>query len=309
MQNNNAAYFLLLQEQIETVYKSVHPDCAVPIADWKGREIARFQTHLQEKTNGRISEKSFYTYFKTAENDRLPRRDILDMLSQYCGFQNWPHFIYQSTEEQRKQPETIISKPRNWRPELYVFSLLAVMLFSAFVWNYWGKGQRYTFCFTDADTGQQIEDRVEVIILHEEESPEMQSCNPDNCFHFKTKRKKITLIAQASYYQPDTIIRVLDKKNRRETIQLKTDDYALMIHYFSTSKMEDWKKRRNQLDEMFADHARIFQVDKASNGMEMYNKTEFVNKMTMPLKSLKNVEIIETVYEDGKIAYMRFIQK
>ena len=210
-----------------------------------------------------------------------------------------------TTQETNNQPGVQLPK----QAMVYVISLLALILFSAFVWNYWGRAQRYTFCFTDADTEESLRSRVEVTILYEGESPVTQKCDKGNCFDFKTKKKKVTLIAQAAYYQPDTIVRVLDKKNRRETIRLKTDDYALMIHYFSTSKMEDWKKRRSQLNEMFADNARIFQVDKAANGMEMYNKSEFVNKMTMPLKSLKNIEIIETIYENEKIAYMRFIQR
>ena len=61
---------------------------------------------------------------------------------------------------------------------------------------------------------------------------------------------------------------------------------------------------------MFADHARIFQVfGTQQSGMEMYNKDEFINKMTMPLKSLRNIEIIETVYEGDQIVAMRFMQK
>lgn len=307
--NSETAYFLLLKQQIETVYKSVHPACVAPIADWKGREIARFQTHLQEKTEGRISEKSFYTYFKKEEITRLPRRDILDMLSVYCGFADWQDFVRQMESKTTNETKKKASVQYPKRAMIYAFSLLTLMLFSAFAWNYWGRAQRYTFCFTDADTGESLKSRVEVTVLHEGESPVIRKCNQKNCFDFKTKKKKVTLIAEAAYYQPDTIVRVLDKQNRRETIRLKTDDYALMIHYFSTSKMEDWKKRRSQLNEMFADNARIFQVDKAANGMEMYNKSEFVNKMTMPLKSLKNIEIIETIYENKKIAYMRFIQR
>ncbi len=305
MQKSDTAYFLLLKKQIEQMYKSVHPDCRSSIADWKGVEIVRFQEHLQEKTQGRISEKSFYTYFKKENNERLPRRDILDMLSQYCDFENWQDFVQQHTE----QPKEPVAKKSISRIPVYIFSLLALMLFSAFMWTYLGKKQTYTFCFADADTGGKISEQVSIKILLKKESPVIRHCNQDNCFVLKTKKKQITFIAEAAYYLPDTITRVLDKKNREETIQLKTDDYALMIHYFSTSKMEDWKKRRNLLNDMIADHARIFQVDKAANGLEMYNKKEFVNKMAMPLKSLKNIEIIETIYENDKIAYMRFIQK
>jgi hypothetical protein len=61
---------------------------------------------------------------------------------------------------------------------------------------------------------------------------------------------------------------------------------------------------------MFTDDARIFQVYPSDkSGMEMYNKDEFIDKLTMPLNSLKNIEVIETIYKDGKISALRFIQK
>jgi len=43
--------------------------------------------------------------------------------------------------------------------------------------------------------------------------------------------------------------------------------------------------------------------------MEMYNKTEFIDKLSTPLKSLGDIEIIETIYKDDEIISLRFIQK
>ena len=42
--------------------------------------------------------------------------------------------------------------------------------------------------------------------------------------------------------------------------------------------------------------------------MEMYNKKEFVNKLTTPLKSLKSIEVIETIYSGDEISILRFTQ-
>ena len=83
-----------------------------------------------------------------------------------------------------------------------------------------------------------------------------------------------------------------------------------MIHLFSTAKVEDWKKRKTQLEMMIADEAQIFQLEPGGEvGMEMFNKEEFILKMTMPLKSLRNIEILETQYDrHDRIKGMRFIQ-
>ena len=60
---------------------------------------------------------------------------------------------------------------------------------------------------------------------------------------------------------------------------------------------------------MFADNVQIYQIfDKNNSGMELYNKQEFINKLTMPVNSLKNIEIIETIYTGNKISMLRFRQ-
>jgi hypothetical protein len=81
-----------------------------------------------------------------------------------------------------------------------------------------------------------------------------------------------------------------------------------MIQYFSTSNVKDWLKRRENLNEMISDSAKIFQVLNETIGMEMYNKSEFINKLTLPANSLRNIEIIDSKYKDGKITHLRFTQ-
>ena len=83
-----------------------------------------------------------------------------------------------------------------------------------------------------------------------------------------------------------------------------------MIHYFSNSKVQDWKKRREQLAQVFSDEAVIYQLDpEGLRGMDILNKTDLINRMTIPSKSLRGVEVLETVYQDGKIIELRFTIK
>ena len=60
---------------------------------------------------------------------------------------------------------------------------------------------------------------------------------------------------------------------------------------------------------MFTDNAQIYQMyDDKEIGMELYNKTEFINKLTMPLHSLQDIEVIETVYSGNRISVLKFRQ-
>ena len=113
----------------------------------------------------------------------------------------------------------------------------------------------------------------------------------------------------APYYQSDTISRVIEDQYHQEIISLKKDDYALMIHFFSNSDFEGWEKRRKQLNQMIADDAIIFQVEKGNtlSGLDMLNKEEFIDRLTLPINSLKNIRIIHSIYQDEKIFRLRFI--
>jgi hypothetical protein len=112
---------------------------------------------------------------------------------------------------------------------------------------------------------------------------------------------------QTPYYQTDTIQRVLDKFSLDEEIKLHANNYALMIHYFSTMNVTDWQKRKIQLDRMIEDGAVIYQVmDKEAVGMEIFNKEEFINLVTMPAASLKNIEVLESRLKGEKISLLRF---
>lgn len=117
------------------------------------------------------------------------------------------------------------------------------------------------------------------------------------------------MVVSTPYYKTDTITRIVKKLNGNEIISLHANDYALMIHYISQMKVDDWGKRRARLESMIDDGAMICQVyteNRQSTGMELLNKQEFIDKMTMPSGSLKNIEVLDTKFRNGKIMILRF---
>jgi hypothetical protein len=82
-------------------------------------------------------------------------------------------------------------------------------------------------------------------------------------------------------------------------VSLHANDYALMIHYFSSMNVGDWQNRRTHLDKIIDDRAMIYQVynQKRAIGMELYNKWEFIDKLTIPSGSLKQIEILDTKFD------------
>jgi hypothetical protein len=329
MQLTELEYFSELKKEVAATFRQAFPSSPAEIEEWKGQDIVNFQEELIQKAKGRISEKWFYTHIK-GTNEKLPRIDMLNLLSEYAGYQGWNDFVQKKKAVLqpglKEQPVATVSatasagslkasrpgpgplKKRN-RSKLAVTAVvvLAGLLTISFL-LYRPSVKKYSCCFVDMDGRTTVPNaRIEVRILSLHESPVLKTVNDAGCFDYSTRENKIRFVVTSPYYLPDTVTRVLSSGLMEEKVKLRTNDYALMIHYFSTSRVQDWKKRRMQLDDMLADNAKIFHVYENHNTMELYNKEEFINRLTIPAKSLKNIEIIETEYNSsGRITRLRF---
>ena len=93
--------YRLLKNKVSERLQENYNVTSVRIEDWKGKDIEKLQKDLGERINGRISEKWFYTHLK-ADNERLPRIDMLDLLSEYVGYDNWLDFKTRNKKQKKK---------------------------------------------------------------------------------------------------------------------------------------------------------------------------------------------------------------
>ena len=92
MKDLELSYFEELKKEIQTEYLKNNTPSDDDISKWKGIDITYFQEELRKKAKGNISEKTFYTYFKSSNLDKLPRIDMLNLLSNYVGCDSWYEF-------------------------------------------------------------------------------------------------------------------------------------------------------------------------------------------------------------------------
>lgn len=85
-------HFEQLKKDVQGQYLKEYTPSQDNISKWKGIDIIYFQEDLRKKAKGNISEKSFYTYFKTSPVTKLPRIDMLNLLSIYAGYDSWYEF-------------------------------------------------------------------------------------------------------------------------------------------------------------------------------------------------------------------------
>lgn len=380
MSDLDLLHFEQLKNEVQTQYLENHTPSHDDISRWKGIDIIYFQEDLRKIAKGNISEKSFYTYFKNSPVTKLPRIDMLNILSVYTGYVSWYDFkknhlfadeilkegddldeneveelektVENSPVEEAKIPtseiapkteekafETTIAnsdlqisatdnqtiKQSNENLSTYdtseqksTFSLVKKYLWLgisgvlAVIVGLLGFkdelfSKKFYYSFIDADRNSKINAELQVQILKENESPILYVAKPNEPFVYTTKSKNLTMVVSSPYYRTDTIQRNLDTAPEAENIELKPNDYAIMLFYYSKS-IKDLKKKRESLNYLISDNALIYQVyDNETYGVETMDKQRYINLVTLPSTSLENLEVIETKNDlSGKINMIKF---
>ena len=304
MQKEDYIIYELLRKEIANVMKKSYPGVNSEVSEWKGQTITDFQEDLQQRVNGRISEKWFYTHMKSSVQT-LPRIDILNMLSQYAGYKNWDDF------RNRNLATVSLSDTLTKSNRVFIIIPLIIVAVLAILFTIYKiiDTRNYRFTFIDTDTGEPIlNTRIQADLIMNNESPLTYMSDNKGNITIRTDQSRIKLAVNAPCYIEDTIIRIVKKFNRVEQVKLKSDPYSLMIRYFSQTDLQAWQNRRAQLDRMISDQAMIFQLPdrKHGTGAELYNKWEFIDKLTMPASSLRHIEILSSRYEKKQIVILRF---
>jgi uncharacterized protein involved in tolerance to divalent cations len=304
LQNGNKNHFELLKQKMVATMQQSYPGINPSISEWKGQEITDFQEDLLIKVNAHISEKWFYNHIKS-ESKSLPRIDVLNLLSKYAGYANWDDLVFKNNAGgPNSKPVTKANRYFIIMPLLVLVVVVILYLIFKLLSN-----REYRFSFYDEQTREAITGcRIEVKILSENESPVNYFSDTAGIFFLKTDESVVKMVVSAPYYHSDTITRILKTFEKDQKISLQPNDYALIIHYFSEMNVDDWQKRRNYLSKIIDDGAMIYQVlnDFNAPGMELYNKEEFIDKLTLPSGSLKHIEILDTKFKDDKIMVLRF---
>ena len=336
--NLDSLYFKQLKAEIQAEYLKNNSPSEEDISKWKGIDIIYFQEDLRKRAKGNISEKTFYTYFKTPNIDKLPRIDMLNLLSIYAGYESWFDFKKQHSSENKEitntSTENLEQKPilqknnivnqeykeknnyklfKNTKTYIWVITsiilgiLIVFLVFSDQIFK-----KTYQFCFTDADRGTNIQSTIDIRVIKDNESPILYKVKPGECFVFNTKDKTLKMEISAPLYEKIEISRNLENASEIETISLKPDDYALMLHYYSTkdtdnTSLEYIKMRQQKLNNLISDSALIYQVfDNEIYGVETLTKQKYIGLVTTPTKSLQNLKVIATKIKNGKIVSIKF---
>jgi len=269
------------------------------LKDWSGADIQTFQIDLEEKCKSTVSEKWVYLHFKN-ESEKLPRIDVLNLLSKYCGFAHWDDFRHQKTSHEKQEK---VSKV----PILLGASIIAFAMISALIW-FTSKPNKRVVILKDAYTQNPVS-LADLRYRFGKNEPNMKEVNAAQGILEFNITGSDTLKIDGPYYKSFSKYMINNKHEDTLIIKLYPDDYAMMLNYFSRTEQTDWQKRRDQLHKAIHEEAIIFQSHPKYDGIEILNKEEFIERLLLPINSLKNLEIQDIVYKENQIYNLRFVQK
>ena len=265
------------------------------VKEWNGDAITSFQEDMFQEVKGKVSEKWFYTYFKN-ETTKLPRVDMLNLLSSYVGFENWHAFkANHSSEGNIKKKKT----------NTFLWLTIFIPIIIVFMMTRSSKNE-FRFCFND-DLNSTIVNQMDIKVLLDNQSPLYFKTDSLGCFNYETKSDKIIFVVSSPYYKTDTIVRSFEKSGHH-SIKLKSDDYAFILKYYTSGNVKDWKKHRQKIENLIYDDAKIYRHYHNNMGTEIYSKDEFVRLLTIPTSSLKRIKILDNQYDNNldKITHLEF---
>ena len=293
--------FHKLKNDVLLTYQKQYPYFEGNWKTFSSQDIQNLIDLIAVQVKQTVSEKWIYTHLKVETNDKLPRKDMLDILSQLVGYSGWDEYVFKWKQE---VVPNVAQPKRNYN---VVFSLgfIGLFLIGFFSYRYLKREEVQTIEVKNAFTEEQInsEEVKAVMIENNVETPiEMV----DSKIQITTK-DSAKIVLKSPYYKDKTI--VVGKENSN-TISLQPDDYAMMLKGFMKSDIKDWETRKEQLQKILADDLEVLVMLKNDLGIEYFNKQEFSEKLIVPSVALKRMKVIDIQSNDkDEIKFIRIIQE
>jgi hypothetical protein len=293
--------FHKLKNDVLLTYQKQYPYFEGNWKTFSSQDIQNLIDLIAVQVKQTVSEKWIYTHLKVETNDKLPRKDMLDILSQLVGYSGWDEYVFKWKQE---VVPNVAQPKRNYN---VVFSLgfIGLFLIGFFSYRYLKREEVQTIEVKNAFTEEQINsEEVKVVMI--ENNVETPIEMVDSKIQITTK-DSAKIVLKSPYYKDKTI--VVGKENSN-TISLQPDDYAMMLKGFMKSDIKDWETRKEQLQKILADDLEVLVMLKNDLGIEYFNKQEFSEKLIVPSVALKRMKVIDIQSNDkDEIKFIRIIQE
>lgn len=296
--------FKSLKEEVLFAYQKHYPYFNGQWTEFSSKDIQQLIDLIENNQKERISEKWIYTHLKPETNEKLPRKDMLDILSRFTGYSGWDEFVFKQNEKKKAVAVSAKSFQKK-KTGLYVLGGISIglMLFVFIMLNRTEKSPQ-SIEIKNEHTDENIpKDEIKVYEIREEGKIPLKIEN--NRIEIEPKDKNpVKLIIESPYYETKEI--EVKSEPKEQEIYVKPDDYALVLKAFMKSDIKDWETRKEQLDKILSENLEVIVHLKNDLGAEYLNKTEFSQKLIIPTETTKKMKLIELKSDENKqITFIR----
>jgi hypothetical protein len=302
--------FQELKQKVLLKYQEHHPFFQGTWKIFSSQDIQNLIGLIEEKCKQTISEKWIYTHLKPETNNKIPRKDMLNILSEFVGFSGWDEFTFEEKISESKKSK-VSKKSKKWLFVLIIFLILSI--FSIFLMIYKKEDSKpKTIQLNNEYTNEKVNaEEVKVFEVKESVKQELE-IKEGKVQVSNNGNEKSKLVIQSPFYEPKTIVINPNGTTTEppKRIDLKPDDYAMMLKAFMLSDIKDWQTRKEQLNKILSDNLEVIVMLKDDLGAEYFNKSEFSQKLIVPTASLKKMKIVEIKNDaTDKIQFIRIKQE
>jgi regulatory protein YycI of two-component signal transduction system YycFG len=300
--------FQELKDKVLLKYQEQYPFFQGTWKTFSSQDIQNLIGLIEVQCKQTISEKWIYTHLKPETNSKIPRKDMLNILSQFVGYSGWDEFTFEEKVSLSKDSKEVTkSKTKFW------FALLLLIFGIAIAFIYFNKKEApkpKAIELNNEFTNEKVNsNEVKVYEVNDSVSKPLEV--KEGKVQVSNEDKKTKLVIKSPFYKTKTVdLNANGEVSESKKIDLKPDDYAMMLKAFMASDIKDWKTRKEQLDKILSDNLEVMVMLKDNLGAEYFNKTEFSQKLIIPTASLRKMKIIEIEKETNqKIKFIRITQE
>jgi hypothetical protein len=299
--------FYQLKKCVLVQYQKSYPYFNGSWKSFSTQDILNLIDDIQLTTKQTVSEKWIYTHLKPETNQKLPRKDMLDILSVYVGKSGWDEFVFNNNVNKNDNSNNNVNKNNNNKNVASGFSKkigIWMLFFGSlsigfFIWKFASKEEQ-KLEFQNSFTKDSIaKEEVKAYIV--EDTVEKQIDINSSTFKIDKATK---VVLKSPFYKPKEI--TILPNEPITSVELNPNDYAMMLKAFMKSDIKDWQTRKEQLNKILSDNLEVMVMLQNNLGAEYFNKQEFSQKVILPTASLKKLKIVELKQDnDNKISFLR----
>jgi predicted DNA-binding transcriptional regulator AlpA len=288
-------FFYQLKKSVLEQYQNSYPYFNGSWKSFSAQDILNLIDDIQLITKQSISEKWIYIHLKPETNQKLPRKDMLDILSVYVGKSGWDEFVFNGNIKENNNNFKL-----GFSNKIGILVLVfGVLIAGFFIWKFLSKEEQ-KLEFQNSFTKDSIaKEEVKAYVV--EDTVEKQIDINSSTFNIDKATK---VVLKSPFYKPK-VITILPNEPIAK-VELNPNDYAMMLKAFMKSDIKDWQTRKEQLNKILSDNLEVMVMLQNNLGAEYFNKQEFSQKVILPTASLKKLKIVELKQEnDNKISFLR----